>query len=395
MKTHSLDLTYCLNVHPGESWTENRAAIRDKALSVKRLVAPDAPFGLGLRLGNRAARELANPQALDEALDIFRGENLYAFTINGFPYGRFHDGPVKEQVYHPDWRTQEREEYTILLANILAALLPDDATGSISTVPCSFASWVQAGDDSLMAARLANCAAHLDAIRERTGKVIHLGLEPEPCCHIETTEQMIHFFNDSLLREGVDHLVTQKGHDGATAEEVIRRHLGVCLDTCHTAIQFEDVTEALRRYRKEGIRVSKVQISAALKACPSPESLAALRAFDEPVYLHQVKARCAHEKVRTWIDLPDALHEFPLVPDVEEMRVHFHVPLFFEGSGPLRSTATTLDAEFFSELISGATSHLEIETYTFDVLPQAMRQGGVVASIAREYEWVADKLKMP
>ena len=40
------------------------------------------------------------------------------------------------------------------------------------------------------------------------------------------------------------------------------------------------------------------------------------------------------------------------------------------------------------ELRTGATSHVEIETYTFDVLPKALHPGDVVKSIAREYEWV-------
>ncbi len=359
---------------------------------MKSIVSPDAAFGLGLRLSSRAAHELAVPAVLAEAAEFFAAENLYAFTINGFPFGQFHGKPVKEEVYRPDWRSVEREEYTVLLARILAALLPGGMEGSISTVPCSFKTWIQVGEETLMVERLANCAAEFDSILNKTGKLIHLGLEPEPSCYIETTDEMIRFFNERLLSEGVTHLVS-KGYGVAEAGEVIRRHLGVCLDTCHTAIQFEDVGESLRSYAREGIRISKVQISAALAASPSPESFTALRAFDEPVYLHQVKARCADGRIRSWVDLPEALDEITRDPTVEEARAHFHVPLFFERLGALRSTATTLMGDFFSQLRSGITSHLEIETYTFAVLPELLRVGGVVKSIAREYEWVGAKLR--
>ena len=89
---------------------------------------------------------------------------------------------------------------------------------------------------------------------------------------------------------------------------------------------------------------------------------------------------------------PTRWRNCPTFPDVEELRVHFHVPLFFTGAGPLQSTADALTPDFFHELRSGVCSHLEIETYTFDVLPPEVHPGDIVKSIAREYAWVLEKL---
>ncbi len=387
-----LHLVYCLNVHRGETWAENLGAIRDKALAVRRAVAPEQPFGLGLRLSNRAALDLASPESRREAAAFMAAENLYAFTINGFPYGQFHATRVKEGVYQPDWRTEERLDYTNLLADILADFLPGGMAGSISTVPCSFKGWISDADAAIMARRLAECAAHLAGIREKTGKEIQLGLEPEPECYLETTAETVAFFNDVLLRDGAHHLVARHGWSREAAEGAIRRHVGVCVDTCHTAIQFEDIPQALRRYEGEGIHVSKLQLSAALRVLPGAESLSALGPFCEPVYLHQVKARRRAGGILSWPDLPEALREAPRHEDIEEMRVHFHVPLFFERDGVLQSTAPLLNEAFFQEVRRGRTAHLEIETYTFDVLPPELRGGDIVQSIAREYEWVLSRL---
>jgi len=389
-----LHLTYCLNIHPGESWAENFAAIREKALVVKRSVSPDAFFGLGLRIAQQAAAELtADPGLIEEAREFFAAEGMYPFSINGFPYGRFHAGPVKENVYAPDWRTPERRDYTFQLADILAQFLPPDVDGSISTVPCSFKPWIEdEADRHVMAANLGSVAAYLAAIRDETGQEMHLGLEPEPDCYLETTEEMIAFYNDALLTTGVDEVARIMGSDRGRAEEAVRRHLGVCLDTCHVALQFEEPLDALRAYAGEGIRISKIQLSAALAAPASPATWTALERFAEPVYLHQVKAFAASGARVAWFDLPVALEEGPAFPDLEELRVHFHVPLFFQHAGPLGSTAPTLTPEFFRALRSGLCAHLEIETYTFDVLPPEVHRGDVVKSITREYAWVLGRL---
>jgi len=389
-----LHLTYCLNIHPGESWAENLAAIREKAARVREFVGSGQWFGLGLRLGARAAAELAADAGLRHAaLDVFAENQFYPFSVNAFPYGQFHAGTVKENVYAPDWRTMERRDYTFQVADILAGWLPEGVDGSISTVPGSFKGWIETESHvEAMALNLGAVAAYLAALREDTGREIHLGLEPEPSCYLETTAETVSFFKDVLWSTGVEEVKRIRSCYTSEAEEIVRRHIGVCFDTCHVALQFEDPVEALQTYRREGIRISKVQLSAALMTGGKPEDWLALRPFAEGVYLHQVKARTADGQMRSWIDLPLALVDDAGREGVQQTRVHFHVPLFFKGNGPLASTVSTLSPEFFQQLRAGATSHVEIETYTFDVLPPEMAAGDVVNSIAREYAWVQERL---
>ena len=269
-----LHLTYCLNVHPGVSWADNFEAIREKTVAVKARVAPASWFGLGLRLSAQAAAELSQPAVREEALDFFSTNQLYPFTVNAFPYGRFHGAGVKENVYAPDWRTDERRDYTMQVADILAGMLPEGIEGSISTVPGSFKPWITTESDKLaMARHFAGRVAYLAALQEDTGKLIHLGLEPEPDCFLETTAETISFFKEVLLTSGVNEVARMLGVSESRGEELLRRHLGVCFDTCHVALQFEDLFDSLRAYQDAGIRISKVQLSAALQAESTPEAL--------------------------------------------------------------------------------------------------------------------------
>lgn len=390
MKTESgQHLTYCLNIHPGESWAENLQAIQTHALRVRDRVCPDNAFGLGLRLGARAAQELQQGDRLAEFRELLASQNLYVFTINGFPYGPFHGTRVKEQVYQPDWTTVERCAYTVQLAEILGALLPPDMTGSISTVPGTYAPCVQ-GEASCrrMTEQLMVAVSHLAKLHRETGQEIHLGLEPEPDCFIETTDQFLSFYTEWLLGRGRDELAAISGESRDTAETWIRRHLGVCVDTCHAALQFEAPETCLDRYRETGVRVSKIQLSAALETANTASACEALRAFNEPVYLHQVRARRTNGEIVGWPDLPEALAELPRYSDVDTVRVHFHVPLFWTGTPPLNTTVTGLSETFWANVRSGTSPHLEIETYTFSVLPASLKSLAIEQSITREFEWV-------
>ena len=379
-------LTYCLNIHAGESWEENLQAIRNKTLLVRDEVAEDNPFGLGMRLSAAAAETLAREHALEEFRSFLEQENLYVFTINGFPYGRFHGSSVKENVYFPDWRSKERLNYTIRLADILAELLPPNIEGSISTVPGSFKSWIRSSEDIVsMVANLAELVVHLNSIFETSGKVIHVGLEPEPSCFVETTDELISFFSDYVLPKGGSILSEVLKMPQPSCEKLLRRHLGVCLDTCHTAIQFEDIATAAKRYDEAGIRISKCQLSAALAGTAGEADLVALADFDEPVYLHQVKARRASGEICGWDDLGPALSAFVSDKDFEEVRIHFHVPIFLRQFKALGSTVATLCPEALELVASTGCRHFEIETYTFEILPEELRQEGVIASIVREF----------
>lgn len=376
--------SYCLNVHKGESLEEAVWAIGQHVPHIRRNLCPDAPFGLGLRLSRHASDELKLPDALPRFRDLLAEQNLYAFTVNGFPYGAFHQTRVKENVYLPDWTHPDRLEYTLDLFDHLAALLPRGLEGSVSTAPLGYkrrpgAPRVATADEkrepptSNFIENLTAVARRLARLESETGKFMHLGLEPEPDCILETTGETIAFFEELFRRSDLD-------------ETLLRRHLGVCFDTCHVAMRFEDPAESLRRYRAAGVRISKTQISAALE-CAADTPIDRLRPFDDGVYLHQVKSStgAARPDLPDWLDAPD--------PKAGTIRIHAHVPLHWPGDDELRSTRHTLAPDFWRELEESGCPHLEVETYTFDVLPEDLRQGrNVDEDMVQECRWALEQL---
>jgi sugar phosphate isomerase/epimerase len=381
----SLHLAYCQNVHTGETWRAAFDNIRRYALEVRDAIAPGQEFGLGLRLSAEAARTLAEPGERDAFRSFLERNGLYVFTVNGFPYGAFHGTRIKEQVYAPDWKTPERLAYTIRLADILAGLLPEGVAGSISTVPGSYGTWIQTdADETSVTQNLMRAVEHLVRVQDETGHEIHLGLEPEPDCYLENTDDAIRFFESVIPRHGVPFLATRLGCGRARAREAVRRHLGLCFDTCHALVQFENPVHALERLASHAIRISKVQVSAALHAPTGPERCQALAAFTNPVYLHQVRARTANGVTKLG-DLAEALTRDD--GDNGEWRVHCHVPLYFEGDDVIQSTAFALTPACFRAAILAGARHFEMETYTFDVLPASLRARAVSQSVIEEYRW--------
>lgn len=389
-----IHLTYCLNVHAGQTWAENLAAIREKTLRVRDAVAGDRKaFGLGLRLSAQASAELHHADVLAAFGEFLDRENLYVFTVNAFPYGQFHDTAVKEDVYRPDWRCLRRLEYTNRVADVLAGLLPEGVAGSISTVPGSYKGWIRTREDlASMVQMIADAAVHLGFLRDHYGKEICLALEPEPDCYLGNMDETLEFCAGHLLEIGTEHLMASHGLDRPKAEKILRRHVGVCFDTAHMAVEFEDLADALGRLRSAGVPLAKVHLSSALRLAPTVKTLRRLEEFSEEVYLHQVKARGANGQIRSYPDLPAALQDASAAASDEEWRVHFHVPLFFEGYQGLRSTRGLFTDEFVAALTGGITQQIEIETYTFGVLPDALRAADIPEAIAREYDWVLRRM---
>jgi sugar phosphate isomerase/epimerase len=399
--TPSVHLSYCTNIHPGESWPEVRANLERYLVPVRECVAPGRPFGVGLRLSAESARALAAPDTLEELRAFLRAHDLYVFTINGFPYGPFHGRPVKEQVYLPDWLDPERLTYTDQLADILAALVPDGAEGTISTVPGAFAPRVGSeADEERMAHALIDHVAHLVRLRERTGRRVALALEPEPCCFLETIPEAVEFFERRLFSDdAVVRLSASAGLSRAAAATAIREHLGVCLDACHMAVEFEEPQQALDALRAAGIRVPKVQVTAGLRVMVREGDGAtfdALGAFADDVYLHQVVERRADGTLVRHLDLPQALAAARNSEGqgTREWRIHFHVPVFRERYGAFEGTQG-----YVAELLRlvrerDVSEHFEVETYTWDVLPEEFRRGGIVEGISREVEWAGEQLRL-
>jgi sugar phosphate isomerase/epimerase len=388
-----VQLTYCTNIHAGESWNEVLASLQEHTPQIKSRVSPQAPMGVGLRLSAIAAAELSAPAELAAFCDILKHLGLYVFTINAFPYGPFHGRRVKEDVYQPDWLSPERLAFTDRVARILAALLPTGMIGSVSTVAGTFK---PIGARPGAAAEIAeNITRHVAGLVElaRDGREIVLALEPEPCCFIETVGETIAFFHNYLYAEsGAARLVQLTGLSLAEAGAALRRHVGVCYDVCHGAVEFEEPAAAFSALEGAGIRIAKLQISSALRlphlTATTEENLSA---FDDGIYLHQVVQKW-NGRLQRFVDLAPALAALRAGEAGGEWRVHCHVPIFLETAGAFHSTQQTLKAALACARNQFIAPHLEIETYTWDVLPSELRQGSRAGAIAREMEWALAEL---
>ncbi|MEU5086388.1 metabolite traffic protein EboE [Streptomyces sp. NPDC021356] len=373
----TVHLAYCTNVHPAETLDGVLAQLRDHCEPVRRRLGRDR-LGIGLWLARDAARTLVtDPSALRGLRSELDRRGLEVVTLNGFPYEGFGAEQVKYRVYRPDWADAERLDHTTALARVLAGLLPDDVTeGTISTLPLA---WRTAHDEARAArarTALRTLGERLDALQELTGRSLRVGLEPEPGCVVETT-------HDAIAP------LTEIGHD----------RIGICVDTCHLATSFEDPHTALDALTAAGVPVVKTQLSAALHAEQPhrPEVRAALAAFDEPRFLHQTRARTAGGPHGT-DDLGEALRTQAL-PDGVPWRAHFHVPLHAAPAAPLTATLPVLKSAL-TRLAGGPhplTRHLEVETYTWQALPPALRPraraqlaDGIAAELALARDLLTD-----
>lgn len=383
MNVRGFDLTYCSNIHAGETWAEVQGALTRALPSIRQHLGASGPLAIGLRLSAQAARQLEQPDAFKKFQSFLGEGDYYVPTINGFPYGAFHRERVKENVYLPDWRDRARIEYSNRLATVLAGLMAGGSQdrGSVSTVPGAFKGHLRSADDASAIARgVLEHARHLVDLADRTGVAIVLAIEPEPACFIETTAEAVDFFTRHLF----DGAVT-RAH-GLTVDQV-RRHVGVCFDACHMAVEFEDHEAALTSLDRAGIQVPKFQISSAL-VVRDQTGRDALQRFVEDTYLHQV-VECRDGSLTRHVDLPDAFSH----GGGGEWRVHFHVPVFLRSLGTLETTQPDLERVLDLIKLRSDRPCLEVETYTWDVLPAEHRTVEMSEAIARELAWARDRLK--
>ncbi|MEM7238869.1 MAG: metabolite traffic protein EboE, partial [Pseudomonadota bacterium] len=350
-------LTYCLNIHPAETWPECSAALSGPVARVKEMLSPEAPFTTGLRFSGVAVSDLEQPENRSELKAILAGNDLVPLTVNGFPYGPFHGTRVKQDVYQPDWRTEERVAYTIALADLMADLNPAGAEISLSTVPGTF-NPLGPGNEQLIADNYLRVAAHCHGLAERTGRIVQIAIEPEPFCFLETIAETTAFFDQYLFSDAaVQSMASVTGLGTSAAADALHRHLGLCYDVCHAAVEYEDPQGSIDELSAHGVPVHKLQLSAALHV-PSvtPDARAALARFDEPTYLHQVVSRRG-DALHFESDLPEALARKDT--DGEEWRIHFHVPLFVEEIPPFASTQPFLREILAIHKSRPISSHLE------------------------------------
>ncbi|KAB2649801.1 MAG: TIM barrel protein [Verrucomicrobia bacterium] len=379
---HGLHLAYCTNVHRGENWAETFGTLIEHTLRVKERAQPNGRYAIGLRLSDQASRELSDPKTLLAFQRWLDEHDCYVFTVNGFPFGQFHGTRVKENVYLPDWTDPQRLNYTTRLFDLLAQLVPPGVEGSVSTLPGSFKDFIKTPDqERAIRDSIWKCIEHVAKLSARTGRSFHLGLEPEPFGYFENSPETVKFFHQ--LR------------DEHPNDPRLNTHLGVNYDTCHFAIEFEEAHAALAHFQQHHIRISKIHLSNALKLRPTPPALKRLAAFADDIYLHQVIVHHENGTITKFRDLAPALNSSlatsPAVLD--EWRVHFHVPLQMKPTAELDTTADHVDGILNCLSVQPSLcSHLEMETYTWAVLPEPLRSRDVTDQIVAEYDWTLSRL---
>lgn len=374
-------LTYCLNVHPGATVEEMEQAVFTSAPAVFAALGQRAaispPHGIGLWLSDASARFMEETQARRAFATRLRNSGQYVFTLNGFPFGAFHDTRVKQAVYRPDWSDPLRYEHTLRLARILADLLPDGVDGTISTVPVTYREWADA-DENLVTTSvdaLRQIARALKALRDETGRTVRLALEPEPDCLLDDSHAAATFMNERIFATHPD-------------EDMLRDFLGICLDTVHVGVHRQSALDALHTYEQAGVNVFKVQLGAALRVDGGAgvDIPALLAPFTDNVYLHQTSV-VRNDVIQSYPDLPDALAS---VPHDGQWVVHYHVPLSWKDSEGLSSTRDWIEDTFLSEAYRTGVRHFESEVYTLGVFPGA--KGRETEILADELAWILNQI---
>lgn len=391
-------LSYSTNIHPAEGWEDTFKNLSDHIPSIKSKIAEDNPFGVGLSLTNKASMELGKDYNLIFFKEWLEKNNLYVYTINSYLYGNPKLNLIKDLAHVPDWTNTDRPLYTKRLIKQLAYLMPEGATGSISTSPLSYRFWHTS--NALLENSYEKAAKHLTKIicelykvECKTGKYIHLDLEPESDSLIENSNEVIHFFRGYLVPSGSAYLKAKLNISDTQAEEMVYKYINICYDVCHFSLAFEEPELTFKRFEQTGIKIGKVQLSSALKIV-SPNNgnelvKQNLLLIKDSGFLHQVRERVGDEVVK-YHDFPLVLHKKELI---NELRAQFHVPVFMEKFGYLSSTQDQLLKVIDYMKEKHISDHIEVETYTWEVLPWEL-QKNLSDSIVRELSWVKEKLNI-
>jgi hypothetical protein len=388
-------LTYSTLVHPADTWDQLWTSLTTYLPRVKARVSPDQAFGVCVRLAAPSAEVLAsNPHERSKLKRFLADNDMYVYTANAFPFGAFKGTVVKEQVYEPDWRTEERTRYTINVADILADIAPEGISPSIQSAPLGFKPRVTGPDVvASYTAHVLRVAAHLVELEARTGRLVTLGLEPEPQCFLETTDEAIDYFTHHLYTGAAATTLARLARIPVSeAHGALRRHLGIVFDIGHQSVGYENISASLQKLVDAGIPIFKLQEAAAMHVPQvTPEAVEALTRFAKTVYLSQtVEKRNGH--LTRYLNLEDAFAAWKASPGPREWRVHFHVPVFLDDLGAFGTTRFALEEALRFHKATPLSRQLEIETYTWDVLPDHLKTGDIVEYVCREIEWVRGQL---
>ena len=389
------NLTYSTLVHPGDTWEDMKASLQQYVPEVKKRISPDKPFGVSLRLANSSVETLiAQPQERAWLKKFLTDNDLYIFTINAFPYGPFKNVVVKENVYEPDWTTDQRTKYTMNIADILAEVTREVDEPTIQTAPLAYRPKVtdQAFQDKFNE-NIYRVIAHLMNLEKRTGRRIKLAVEPEPYCFLETIPETVEWFQRKIYSLIAAQQISKiSGNPLSEVFGAVRRYLGVVLDICHQSVEFEDITGDIELLSQAGIPIFKLQEAAALRVDNvTPEIVEELKKYTGTIYLSQT-TELRNGVITRFLNLEDAIAAWEKDPGPREWRTHFHVPVFIDSLGPFKTTRSGIDDALRVHAKTPLSNHLEIETYTWDVLPAHLKTGDITEYVVRELEYVRDEL---
>lgn len=380
-----MELGYCTNVHAGADLQATRTQLETHAVAVRESFSGTDPMGIGLWLSASTAEGLLQGGELEPFANWLAEVGLVPFTLNGFPYGDFHQDVVKHDVYLPDWADPRRETYTQRLIEILDRLLPEGKAGSISTLPLMWGK-PDPGESTRRqcAQALLRIASYLQQLEENTGRLIFICIEPEPGCLLQTTQDIVTFYEQYLF-------------EGAPDPVDVTRYLRVCHDVCHAAVMFEDQADVLQRFQRLGIQVGKVQVSSAIAVnwdemddVVKGEAMTELSQFAEDRYLHQtVVNRGARKALKFFEDLPQAIEKVTSQNELPtgQWRIHFHVPIYLESFGKLKTSQADIRSCMEAVKSFSSVSHFEVETYAWNVLPKSLQHEKLADGIAAELTW--------
>lgn len=398
------EIAYCANVHPGTSAQE----IGNNLSNISSAVRENgglANMHAGLWVCETALHEYQNTSVFADLIDTLQREQLKVVTCNGFPQVNFHQSVVKQKVYQPTWADQRRLDYTVGLAKLLARCLPEDVNcGTISTLPLGYRLGWNGEQHQQACLHLLRYAKAAQEIALQTGCHIRLCLEMEPGCVLERTEQIVHFFTNDL---------PTCAKDTGFELELIDRYLGICYDICHQAVMQENISASVGAIRAAGIIIGKVQVSSALEvnfseAFDQPNSggnngtFSSLKKFAEPKYMHQLSTYTKDDEFIFCDDLIEAINDVTF-PRCKPWRIHYHLPIqqneIVDDGHTLSGFTTTQKAieEFLDTLITfDYAPHIEVETYTWHVLPEFQvndSEQALIQGLSREREWLINEMR--
>jgi len=388
-------LTYSTLVHQTDDWDQLWKSVNTYLPQVKARVAPHQKFGVCLRTSAPSAALLSAEPAKRAALkQFFADQDLYLYTANAFVYGVFKKQVIKEDVYEPDWQTPERREYTKQVADLLAEMAPDGVNPSIQSAPLGFKPKVT-GDDVVetYTSNVIDVVAHLVELKKKTGKMVTLGLEPEPRCYLETTDETIRYFKNHLFSGATaKRLAKIAGLNEADAAQAMRDYTGVVFDIGHQSVGYEDIPASLQKLVDNGVQIVKLQEAASMYIPDvTQKTVDALQPFAKTIYLSQTCQK-KDGKMTWFLNLEDAFQDWYTNPGPREWRTHFHVPVFLNDLGAFGTTRFALEQALAVHKKTPLSTHLEIETYTWDVLPAHLKTGDIVEYVTRELDWVKGQL---